>query len=147
MRINWGTGIAFFYATFMVTMIYMVYQSTQHDINLVVDNYYEKDLSYQSHLDRIKNTKKLGSDLKIIYQKDQEIVRFIFPEEVKKVEGEVLFYRASDSKQDVHSKIAIDQNHEYILPIPSLQKGNWKVKVDWSGDQIPFYQEINIQIP
>jgi len=147
MRINWGTGITVFYLTFMATMLLMVYRSTQQDINLVVDNYYEKDLSYQSHLDRINNTRSLKTDLKIDYQKEGDIVRFIFPEEIEKVAGEVLLYRASDAKQDVLYQISLDQNHEYILPTVDLQKGNWKIKVDWTGDQTPFYKETNLQLP
>ncbi len=47
MKFNWGTGIALFYSLFMITMIYMVYQSTQHNRNLVVGELLRKrfDLS------------------------------------------------------------------------------------------------------
>ena len=146
MKINWGTGIAIFYSLFMATMIYMVYQSTQHDRNLVIENYYEKDLQYQSHLDRIKNANALKSDLKIVQHKEENLVRFSFPKELVEVKGDILFYRPSDNKQDFKTKIQLDNNQEFIFPTTTLQKGGWKIKVDWEGDKTPFYKEVAIQI-
>lgn len=146
MKFNWGTGIALFYSLFMGTMIYMVYQSTQTNRNLVVENYYEKDLQYQDHLDKISNSQNLKIDLSIEKNKTQQSIVFSFPKELRNVEGEILFYRASDNSQDKNATIQLDQNHAFHFPTKQLQKGNWKVKVDWSGDGTPFYKEVNIQI-
>ena len=50
---NWGTGIAIFYGTFMVIMITFVIKSRSVDHSLVMDNYYEEDINYQSHMDKL----------------------------------------------------------------------------------------------
>lgn len=146
MKFTWGSGIALFYITFMGAMITMVYQSTQHDRNLVVENYYEKDLQYQAHLDRLNNSKLLKADLKILEEQEGEHIRFVFPDELEKIDGEILFYRASDHNQDLKAKIRLNEKNEFVFPTKELQKGVWKVKVNWKGDQIPFYKETSIHI-
>lgn len=146
MKFNWGTGITLFYVSFMFTMIYMVYQSTQTDRNLVVENYYEKDLQYQSHLDKVANTSALEKDLGIFQNHDERYLRFAFPKEVKDVKGDILFYRPSDSSKDFNTRIEINEHHELRIPTGEMQSGIWKVKVNWEGDNTPFYKEATIQI-
>ncbi|MEM6963298.1 MAG: FixH family protein [Bacteroidota bacterium] len=146
MKITWGTGIALFYITFMGAMITMVYKSTLEDRNLVVENYYEKDLQYQAHLDRLNNTKLLKADLEILAEEKAKRIRFVFPAELEKIDGEILFYRASDRHQDLKADINLNDGREFIFPTKTLQKGIWKVKVNWRGDQIPFYKETSIRI-
>ena len=145
MKINWGTGIAIFYISFMAAMLFMVYRSTFQNRDLVVDNYYQKDLEYQSHLNRVSNAKKLDVDLKIT-KEDGPFVSFSFPKEVKNIEGKILFYRSSDKGQDVRIGIKVDENNNFVFPTAKLKKGGWRVKVDWEGDNIPFYKEVNISI-
>ena len=146
MKFNWGTGIAIFYILFMGTMIYMVYKSTQHDRNLVVENYYENDLQYQSHLDKLNNANKLEKDLKIVQNTSEKYIRFSFPEEFKEVEGEILFYRTADQSKDFKTKIQLNENHEFVFPTNEMLAGGWEVKVDWKGDKIPFFKKVNIYI-
>ena len=63
MKFNWGTGIFLFYTFFAVTLFFQVYQSTQYDNHLVVDNYYEKDIQYQVQYEKIANS--LGLEEKV----------------------------------------------------------------------------------
>lgn len=146
MNFNWGMGITLFYTLFMITMIYMVYQSTQVDRNLVVENYYEKDLQYQSHLDRLNNSARLKKDLDIFQNKEGHYLRFVFPKELTSVKGDILFYRPSDHSKDFNQAIELDEAYELRVPTSALLKGVWKIKVNWEGDEIPFYKEASIEI-
>lgn len=146
MKFNWGTGITLFYTIFMFTMIYMVYQSLQVDRNLVFENYYEKDLQYQSHLDKLNNTSALKNDLGIFQNKEEKYLRFSFPKELADVKGDILFYRPSDSSKDFNTEIKINTEHELRIPTAEMQSGIWKIKVNWEGDKTPYYKEATIQI-
>lgn len=146
MKFNWGTGITLFYVIFMFAMIYMVYQSTQVERNLVVENYYEKDLQYQLHLDKLKNSSTLKNDLGIFQNKEEKYLRFAFPKELAEIKGDILFYRPSDNSKDFDTKIKIDSAHELRISTATLQSGIWKVKVNWEGNEIPYYKEATIQI-
>jgi len=124
----------------------MVVQSTKYDRSLVVDNYYQEDLAYQSHLDKINNANALKTDLKFFQNKDEQYIRIAFPESFESIQGDILFYRASDKEQDVEMRIRLDENNDFIIPIQSFSRGNWKMKIDWEGDATAFYKEINIEI-
>jgi hypothetical protein len=141
MKINWGTGIAIVYTTFAVAMVGMVIYSTTLDHSLVTEQYYEEDLKYQSHLDKVNNSLSLASDLQIVPDKDTRLVRLTFPKQFVKIEGEILFYRPNDKSKDFSVKILPDSNWQVLIPTGNLVPGNWKLKVDWQGDGKAFYKE------
>lgn len=146
MKFNWGTGITLFYIIFMITMIYVVYQSTLVERNLVFENYYEKDLQYQSHLDKLNNTSALKNDLGIFQNKEEKYLRFSFPKELTDVKGDILLYRPSDSSKDFNTEIKINAEYELRIPTAEMQSGVWKIKVNWEGGKTQYYKEATIQI-
>jgi hypothetical protein len=141
MKISWGTGIAIFYTLFVVFMIAMVVYSKSFDNTLVVDNYYEEDLKYQSHIDKLANSKALANDLVIRQQSEAKVVQFLFPPEFAKVEGKILFYRADDGTRDFLVKIQPSPQGLVEVPTRNLAAGRWTIKVNWSGDGKAFYKE------
>ncbi len=144
MNFNWGHGIAMFYILFAGFLIYFVVRSSQMDHSLVVDNYYEEDLKYQQHYEKLANSNTPGSDVVVNYEAESGFVRLRFPSEKGAVAGDILFYRPSDKTKDFKVKIALDQNFEQSLPVSQLSSGLWKLKVDWQAGGIPFYKETTI---
>ncbi|MFQ5445655.1 MAG: FixH family protein [Saprospiraceae bacterium] len=141
MKLSWGSGIAIFYTLFVVSMVVMVLYSKTLDNSLVVNNYYEHDLKYQDHLDKLTNAKALVTDLVIRQRSGGEAVQFLFPKNFTKVEGRVQFYRADDRAKDFFVKIAPDATGQMEIPTQNLTPGRWTLKVNWSGDGKAFYKE------
>ena len=146
MKFNWGTGIFIFYSLFATSLFYQVYKSTQYDHNLVVDNYYEKDLDYQSQFDKIEQTKKLKEPLTINYLEGVQLIELAFPNDLEGITGTVLFYRASDKKMDVTLPITIDNLHQMILQADKFPAGFWRVEVDWEAGGNKYFTETAIKI-
>ena len=146
MKLNWGSGIAIIYSAFVVLMIGMVVYSKGLDHSLVVDNYYEEDLGYQKHIDRVKNTSSLTEDLVIEENEQEKLVLFRFPKEFQQLSGDIWFYRADDKTKDFKLKIEVNENRSVEVPVQGLAPGLWKVKVDWEGDGESFYKEETIVI-
>lgn len=144
MRINWGTGIAIFYSSFVIFMVAMVIHSRSFDHSLVMDNYYEEDLRYQSHIDAVKNAQGLEQDLVIRESKEAGIISFDFPKEFQTLGGKILFYRPDDKTKDFELKIETPANGRLEVPVYRLPAGRWTVKVNWQGDGMPFYKEETI---
>ena len=92
MKINWGTGIALFYSVFMLVMISAVLKTKTYDHSLVSDHYYEDDLNYQKHYDKLVNAQNLNDDLAIVLDRVKMMMKFEFPEEMDKVNGEIQFF-------------------------------------------------------
>ncbi|MBI5916209.1 MAG: FixH family protein [Bacteroidetes bacterium] len=139
MKLNWGTSIAIIYTVFAATMVGFVIKSRSFDHALVVDDYYAKDLAYQSQYDKLTNSRNLTNDLTI--SKTGENVQLAFPKEFSRLEGEILFYRADDKSKDFTLKIAPDGQGEQLVPSGTLTPGRWTVKVDWQGDGKAFFKE------
>lgn len=141
MKISWGTAIAIFYTAFAVAMVSLVVWSKGFDHALVVENYYEQDLKYQSHLDKIANSRSLPNDLFISEDKVEKSLRFQFPKEAGQASGDVVFYKPDDEGLDFSIKIQPGESGEFVVPTGNLAPGRWKVKVDWQGDGRAFFQE------
>lgn len=139
MKFNWGTGIALFYGSFMVVLVFAVIKSTTYDNSLVSEHYYADDLAYQQHYNKLKNNQTLLHDLEII--KSEQIIIFQFPSEVSKAEGEIQFFCPFDKSQDFTVAISPDTQQLQTVDISKLKTGRWKIKVDWQANGKDFYKE------
>lgn len=146
MKFNWGVGIAIFYSLFVVVMVGMVVYSKNFDHSLVVDNYYEEDLQYQKHIDKVNNSRKLATDLVIENNKEQQAILFQFPKETAQLGGNILFYRADDKSKDFNVKIAPGADGKIAVPVKDMKPGRWQLKVDWEGNGTSYYKEQTIFI-
>lgn len=141
MKINWGTGIAIFYTLFASALVMVVIKSTQYDHSLVVDNYYEEDLHYQSHFDKLVNSQQAGMAVKISLDKATDNIQLIFPKEMENIEGNIHFFRPSDQKRDFNLGIELNTDNEQQLPANTLAPGLWKLQVDWQSAGKAFFTE------
>ena len=137
---NWGTGIAIFYGTFMVIMITFVIKSRSVDHSLVMDNYYEEDINYQSHMDKLANSKALKTDLKISKDSDKYL-KFEFPEMAQEIKGEVWFYKPDDNSKDFKVQVQPDANGLFVVNGSDLAPGRWKLKVEWESAGRGYFKE------
>ncbi|MCB0663415.1 MAG: FixH family protein [Saprospiraceae bacterium] len=146
MKLNWGTGIGIFYTLFALTMVFFVIKSTTYDNSLVVDDYYEKDLNYQEHYNRLENSQSLTEDLKIELNAKLGQVNFMFPEAMGGVKGEILFYNPTTKHKDFTVNIAPNDLNRMEVPVKDLSNGRWKIKVNWEGNGLPYYKETEIYL-
>lgn len=146
MKFNWGTGIFIFYTLFATSLFFQVYKSTQYDRHLVAENYYEKDLAYQTQYEKEANSLGLKEGMEIKYEETTATVQFQFPKDLQGVAGTVLFYRASDKKQDIVLPITLDERNEMILNTDKFSKGFWRIEVDWKANGKEYFDETAIKI-
>lgn len=141
MKFNWGTGIALFYGTFVVVLLYFVIKSTGQDNSLVSDQYYADDLAYQQHYDKLRNAQSLEQDLEISAPVDEGQVLLQFPANLGSVQGTIHFFCPSDSKQDFSVPVKVDTSYLQSVPHTSLKKGMWRIKVDWEAGGTAYFRE------
>lgn len=144
MKWNWGTGLFVFFVLFVGTLAFVLYQSTRVDNALVMDNYYEEDLNYQSHYEKKQNTASLPEKVVVSYDRDKGELRLKFPKNdgtSSAINGSVWLYRASDKEQDERQDIQLVNELVWTKQIGKLENGRWKVKIDWKAGSKPYYQE------
>ena len=146
MKINWGTGIAIFYSLFVIVLVGFVIKSMTYDNSLVVEDYYKKDIEYQQHYDKVKNAKQLEEDLSIKLDRNNKRLNFHFPENLKGIKGDILFYKPDNKKLDFNLSVKPNTNNIQEFDYSKLTQGVWKVKVEWNSAGKYYYKEKRIHI-
>lgn len=139
----WPASIIAFFVAFISFMMFVwAYANSQH-IDLVVPNYYERQIKYQQQIDRIQRTKGLPEPLRLNYSSRQRLLEIYFPAffQPEKVKGNIILYRPSDAKMDYSIAIALNSEGKQFIPTENLLAGLWRIKIDWEADGLDYYYE------
>lgn len=144
---GWGKKIAVLYIGFVVVTLAFVVFAMNQRVDLVTDNYYEKELKYQEQIDKIKKTKELKEKTEI--QLIEKTVKIKFPALPDKNSPKdfILFYRPSDPSKDVKIQVSADSLGFQFIPVEKLARGFWKIKLNWTSGGSEFYDESMLNIP
>ena len=70
-----------------------------------------------------------------------------FPKEVQApYSGKVLFYRPSNSADDVTVTVNTDAEGKMVVPVSKLKKGNYSLLIDWAGGTTQYFNKLIIFI-
>ncbi|NRB59379.1 MAG: FixH family protein [Winogradskyella sp.] len=133
MKVNWGTAIVIAFIGFIGFIMYFVVNMAtddKYDHDLVVEDYYQQELAFQTDIDKEKNAKKLATN--ITWKKTNEGIVFTFPQElnIENIQGTVFLYRPSNKHLDIETPISLS-NHNLLIPDNRLLDGRWNIKIDW----------------
>ncbi len=142
---NWGYKILIIYSAFVLGIVFMVYKSTQQNIDLVTTDYYAKELVYQDRIDEAKRTSLLSAPVSIVEKNRQ--LEIVFPTEFidKKITGSVKIYFPADEKKDAVKSFETTGSM-VEMPIPEKNKGFHYVQVSWVADGLNYYCEQKINL-
>lgn len=141
-KLNWGHYIAIFYTFFVVVLMTALIASFGVDRSLVVDDYYAKDLAYQSHFNKKDNQLNTNNVLKLKHDLTSEVIMLDFGTEAA-ASGTVTFYRPSDKSLDFTTSI---DNNIMSINTADIAPGKWWIKVDWKVDGVAYYKEQEVFI-
>lgn len=145
MKLNWGAKIAILYSSFVVMMITLVIASTHQKFELVSDDYYKQEISYQEVIDATNNQAALSSP--VLLDLTDNFVTLTFPQEFdgQKISGTVQFYSPITADYDKQWPISVSKNKMFVEK-QALSKTAYKVKITYSVDQKSYYQESAINL-
>jgi hypothetical protein len=144
-KLNWGTGIVIGIIVFVIISISMTVIFMTQDVSLVSDNYYEKSLSYQEEIDKQSRTKSLDEQVKINFNGEVIIISVPSNYLSKDISGEIFFYRPSNPELDFVLPFQLVEGNQ-IIPVERLEKGFWRIKLNWTMDGNGYYNERAITI-
>jgi|AntRauTorckE5430_2_1112549.scaffolds.fasta_scaffold05494_2 hypothetical protein len=143
---SWGWKITILYGSFVAMMVTLVIMSARQDIPMVTEDYYEKDLQYETHMVRVANSRNLEQDVTVVYNQKTQQVTVAFPNEITDFSGEILCFRPSQEGLDFTLPIENLKEKTLTFRTSEMMPGRWKVKIDWEGDSEIYYKEIAIFI-
>lgn len=145
----WGVGIFVFYGAFVVFILTLVLYVSIQDMQLVTEDYYAKDLVYQEHIDKVKQTQALKDGLKIEPNAAKGLVMLTFPPDMAhdSIGGTVTLFRPSNAHLDKTIAIEPDKMGQQAIDIEGLARGNWGIRIDWNCGGRSFYSEDLLYLP
>ncbi|WP_400079811.1 FixH family protein [Winogradskyella sp. R77965] len=146
MKINWGTAIVIAFVCFIAFIMYFVISMStdkKYDHDLVVEDYYQEELKFQTDIDKEAHSKTLDTD--ISWQKTSEGIKINFPKnlDLKDIKGKVFLYRPSNKQFDFEIPISLS-NHNLLIPDKRLLGGRWNIKVDWKYNNNSYLYKTEI---
>jgi nitrogen fixation protein FixH len=146
MKISWGTAIVMAIVSFMAFIMYFVVtmitdDSYSHD--LVVEEYYKTELSFEEQLDKTRNATKLSENINLKKSADGMVITFPAELRPSDITGNVFLYRPSNKQLDSEIPLSLSSN-QLLVPDKRLIGGRWNIIIDWEyrGEQFYFREEI-----
>lgn len=144
MKISWGTAIVMAIVSFIsFIMFFVITMSTDeaYSHDLVVEEYYKTELTFQDQLDKTQNATLLSENIQL--EKTSEGMAITFPEELEfsKIKGNVFLYRPSNKQLDFEIPLSLSSN-QLLVPDKNLLGGRWNIIIDWTyGEEAYYFKE------
>lgn len=140
MKLNWGAGIVIAMALFIGFILYFVITmsiDSAYSHDLVVEDYYKKEIGFQEELDAEENAALLPE--KVTIQKNASGVTITFPEEIAEAidNGKVSFYRVSDKRLDFEKDVVLN-NRKMHISESELVPGRWDISLRWNANETTY---------
>lgn len=143
---NWGHKITLVIIAFILCILAMVIVAIRQTNEMIDQNYYEKEMKYQSIIDASQNLfKQYQGDL--VTQNKEELLLIIpmsLMENFKN--GTLEFLKIDDQSKDFHLTFIPNSRGQFSIDKASLSLGLYKVRTKWTSNQKVYYQEQSIQI-
>ncbi len=148
MKINWGTGVVIAFGMFMTFILYFVFKvqsDSQYDHEMVTEEYYKKELSFQQQLDKSQKAFDLKDKLTITTEDGGLQISFPKSFDPTKIKGKVSFYRPSNQKLDFEKTISLSSSH-LLIPKTDLVGGRWDITIDWEYEGVGYLNKQQVDL-
>lgn len=139
MNFSWGYKITLLYSTFAAFIFVMVYKSSTLNTELVRDDYYQAEITYQDRIEEMRNSRDLEQPVTIKYKAADDKLIADMPELGTTISGKVLVYRPSDSKLDKTIKLDLASGDDWQMSTAGMASGLWRVEMEWSANGKNYY--------
>lgn len=142
---RWVWGTAIIYVLFACGTVGIVFFASRQKEELVSEDYYKREVAYQQKIEDIKRTNALKESISWKLSDDRKTMEFHFLPHTATT-GSILFYRPSESSMDKKIAIAPDANGVQQVNIDGLAKGLWKIKVEYTENNLRYYKEADVTL-
>lgn len=133
----WAYGIIAALLAFMTFTVMMVWGTSDTNVDLVYDDYYERTIGFDEHIERRDRGQQEAYRIQWAVTEAKDSLKLAFPE--GEVAGTLEFYRPNDRKQDLRVDLPVE-----AVAIGGLASGRWVLRIEWSLDGVPVHTEIPI---
>lgn len=142
-KLNWGHWIAIVLGVFLVLNVIMVIFTFSQDVELVTDNYYEKELKYQDELGKMNKALSLPDSLKM--SMDRFELNISYPQSLlkNKLIGTIHLYRPDQRKFDYDVDVKYDDSGRQTINMSGKAPGKWKISISLNdGEHDYLFKDV-----
>lgn len=144
----WPVGIIAFFVLFILATVGFVVFSVGQRADLVVEDYYQKELRYQEQMDREERTLAGGLAPTVRHDLATDALTITLPVQHVgvRVQGHIRLYRPSAAAMDREIELQPDAAGRQTVDAAGLADGLWQVQVEWSIGEAQFAAEQRVVI-
>ncbi len=140
--VHWGTGVALVYVLFAGSTLGFVIFAVSHPVELVSADYYERGLRQDQKVAAERRARALGERLHVAVRHGGALLEVaIPPDAARAASGRIVLYRPSDVRADRTIALALDGEGRQVVPLESLPRGKWLVRIEWVADGRAYAHE------
>jgi hypothetical protein len=142
-----GNVILAGFAVMLLFMSYLVYSCISNPADLVSDNYYEQEMTYQTVIDARHQFDQLQQTISV--KKEKNELLFLFPDSLNAqvVQTSFTFYNVAKSHQDYNKVLKKTDDGVYHFSLHDIAPGSYRVKMQIEATQQKnYYHEIPVSI-
>ena len=144
----WPLGVILTLVVFFAGTVSLVVMACSQRVDLVSPDYYERELKYQGHIDRVERTHRAATQASVAYDAAGKCITVSLPPDQAghEVSGRIELYRPSASGMDRAVKLAPDVKGVQRLNAVELAPGLWKVRVSWTVQQQDYFLDEKVVV-
>jgi hypothetical protein len=134
---NWGKGIVIGMSLFMAFILYMVINLMVTNIDLQSEDYYKKEIEYETEIAQLNNANQLAEKVTLVRKDDYLFIQL--PDSLDIRKSTIEFVRPNDMQDD--QSLVGGSEKELIYPLSKLQDGMYDVHVQFEdGNKIYLHK-------
>jgi hypothetical protein len=145
-RNPWPLVIISYFVVFITFIVMFVVFAVRQKTDLVRQDYYDEEIRFQNHIDRVSRTQPISAGVGVVYDSSRQLITVTLPVDHanRQPAGKIMLYRPSDARLDQNIQLAVDEKGSQLVDTKKLRSGLWKVRVEWSvnGQEFFFDQSI-----
>ncbi len=137
---NWGKGIIIAMGLFITFIVVLVVNLMSKNVDLVKEDYYQKEVDYQQEIDATANANQSEFKIKILTQEKHLVIQL--PDSVK-IDTVFCYFRRPDNDQ-LDQSFEITNTKNFLIDKQKLAKGEYTVELNYRVAQKSYLQKIKI---
>lgn len=129
---------------FIIFILQFVFRSMDNDTHLVSENYYQDELNYQTHIDKLNRSKSIQNET--IFTSQGDTLTIQFPSLLSTAKGSIEFYNPVNPLLDQMLNITIEDNKPITISTKNLPRGSWTLKVNLLKNKTEYYVEKQLTL-
>lgn len=145
---SWAWGVIGAYSAFALLTLTMVGFAFSHRVDLVSDDYYQREIDHQRHIDRVERTSELpaGAQWSISHEEGSFLFQLPLVHFADDLQGRIHFYRPDNSTLDRTFGIELDASGSQRITSAGMPIGHWRIRIEWQAGGLGYYSERELNV-